>query len=239
MTTYTIGDLAKQFSISTRTLQYYDEKGVLPPAYIENNNYRVYTEQEAEKLKLILLMKALGMQLKEIRMLLTAEGTLDTVRLILDQKQCAIEQAIQKQQAQQKQIQAMQQMINETSQSSITKLQDMDRMLMKNEYLKPLRVKMLGIASVGTISLWSSIWLGFKADNVVYPLLGVGASMGIAYYLTKDYYHQVQYMCPNCQHVFMPTMHEFIFARHTLSTRDLTCPSCQFTGHCVEVYEPH
>ncbi|PNZ26722.1 MerR family transcriptional regulator [Staphylococcus rostri] len=239
MATYAIGDLAKMFNISTRTLQYYDEKGVLPPAYVNDNNYRVYTDQEVEKLKLILLMKTLGMQLKEIQALIQAEGTLDTVRLILDQKHQALEQAIQKQQAQQKQIRAMQQMMNETSQSSITKLQDMDRMIMKNENLKPLRVKTIGFASIGTLSLWSGVWLGAKTSSLTYPLLGVGVSVGLAYYLTKDYYHQVQYMCPNCQHVFIPSMRTFIFASHTPSTRKLTCPSCQFTGQCVEVYQPH
>lgn len=239
MTTYTIGDIAKMFDISTRTLQYYDEKGVLPPAYVDGNNYRVYTEQEVEKLQLIVLMKTLGMQLKEIQALLTAEGTLDTVRLLLDQKSKALEQTIQKQQAQYQQIQAMQRMINETSQSSITKLQEMDRMLMKNEHLKPLRVKSLGVASIGTLSLWSGIWLGTKLGTPTYPLLGLGTSVGIAYYLTHDYYHQVKYMCPNCQHVFVPTMRQFILARHTPSTRHLTCPSCEFTGYCVEVFEPH
>ncbi|UXR71535.1 MerR family transcriptional regulator [Staphylococcus sp. IVB6238] len=86
MTTYSIGDLARMFDVSTRTLQYYDEKGVLSPAYVNENHYRVYTEIEVEKLKLIQIMKALGMQLKEIKTLFATEGTLDTVRLILDQK---------------------------------------------------------------------------------------------------------------------------------------------------------
>ncbi|UXR76131.1 MerR family transcriptional regulator [Staphylococcus sp. IVB6233] len=58
----------------------------MSPAYVNENHYRVYTEIEVEKLKLIQIMKALGMQLKEIKTLFATEGTLDTVRLILDQK---------------------------------------------------------------------------------------------------------------------------------------------------------
>ncbi|UXR69478.1 MerR family transcriptional regulator [Staphylococcus sp. IVB6246] len=239
MTTYSIGDLARMFDVSTRTLQYYDEKGVLSPAYVNENHYRVYTEIEVEKLKLIQIMKALGMQLKEIKTLFATEGTLDTVRLILDQKNKTLEESIQKQQAQQKQIRAMQRMIHETSQSPVTKLQVMDRMLMKHENLKPLRMKMMVLGSVGTLSLWSGIGMGIKTNQWLYPALGVSASIGVASYLTHTYYHQVQYMCPTCQHVFIPSMKEMIFASHTPSTRYLTCPACRSTGHCVEVYAPH
>ncbi|AVQ33866.1 MerR family transcriptional regulator [Staphylococcus muscae] len=239
MTTYSIGELAHEFDISTRTLQYYDETGILSPASVNENRYRIYTDAEVEKLKLIQIMKALGMQLKEIKILFETEGTLDTVRLMLDQKNKQLQENIEKQQAQQKQIRAMQNMIHETSQSSVTQLKKMDRMLMKNEKLKPLRMKMIALGSVGTLSLWSGIGMGIKTHHLLYPALGVSASIGIASYLTHTYYHQVQYMCPTCQHVFIPSMKEMIFAPHTPSTRYLACPSCQTKGHCVEVYQPH
>ncbi|UXR78214.1 MULTISPECIES: MerR family transcriptional regulator [unclassified Staphylococcus] len=239
MANYSIGELARMFDISTRTLHYYDEKGVLSPASVNKNDYRVYTDTEVEKLKLIQIMKALGMQLKEIKTLFASEGTLDTVRLILDQKNKMLEENIQKQKMQQKQIRAMQNMIHETSQSPVNHLQEMDQMLMKNKNLKPLRMKMIAFGSVGTLCLWSGIWTGIKTNHLLYPALGIGVSIGIAGYLTHTYYHQVQYMCPTCQHVFSPSMKNFIFASHTPSTRYLTCPSCQSKGYCVEVYQPH
>ncbi|MDT3895033.1 MerR family transcriptional regulator, partial [Staphylococcus arlettae] len=57
MTQYLTGELAKLCSISTRTLQYYDKKDLLKPAYIKDNNYRIYTDNEVERLKTILTLK--------------------------------------------------------------------------------------------------------------------------------------------------------------------------------------
>lgn len=56
MTQYLTGELAKLCSISTRTLQYYDKKDLLKPAYIQDNNYRIYTDNEVERLKMILTL---------------------------------------------------------------------------------------------------------------------------------------------------------------------------------------
>lgn len=64
---YTTGELAKSYGISTRTLQYYDEKQILKPATHKDSQYRAYTEVEAQKLKAILILKKLGFKLKDIR----------------------------------------------------------------------------------------------------------------------------------------------------------------------------
>ncbi|RIN26874.1 MerR family transcriptional regulator, partial [Staphylococcus succinus] len=66
MSIYLTGELAKIFSITTRTLQYYDKKGVLKPAYVNDNNYRIYTEKEVKKLKLIIVLRNMKFNLKDI-----------------------------------------------------------------------------------------------------------------------------------------------------------------------------
>ncbi len=63
--TYNISELAAKFDITTRTIRFYEEKGLLTPARLGNN--RVYTEQDRVKLQLILRGKRLGFSLEESR----------------------------------------------------------------------------------------------------------------------------------------------------------------------------
>ena len=47
---YSINRLAKLAGISTRTLRYYDEIGLLKPKRISSNGYRVYGKKEVDLL---------------------------------------------------------------------------------------------------------------------------------------------------------------------------------------------
>ncbi|WP_290596772.1 MULTISPECIES: MerR family transcriptional regulator [unclassified Archaeoglobus] len=64
--TYTISELAKEFDISTRTIRYYEEVGLLSPMRTAGNQ-RVFTRKDRAKLKLILRGKRLGFSLDEIK----------------------------------------------------------------------------------------------------------------------------------------------------------------------------
>ena len=60
---YSISELAAEFDITTRTIRFYEEKGLLMPARKGSN--RVYTAGDRVKLKLILRGKRLGFSLEE------------------------------------------------------------------------------------------------------------------------------------------------------------------------------
>ena len=66
----TISQVAKLSGISTRTLQYYDEIGLLKPSEITPSGYRLYDDDALQELQQILFFKELGFQLKEIREIL-------------------------------------------------------------------------------------------------------------------------------------------------------------------------
>lgn len=63
---YTISELASEFEISTRTIRYYEEIGLLSPKRTSGNQ-RIFTKKDRAKLKLILRGKRLGFTLEEIR----------------------------------------------------------------------------------------------------------------------------------------------------------------------------
>lgn len=67
----TIGKLSKAVNISTDTLRYYDEIGLLKPAYIaQDSGYRYYTVNQARALSRILEFKEYGFSLGEIKEML-------------------------------------------------------------------------------------------------------------------------------------------------------------------------
>jgi DNA-binding transcriptional MerR regulator len=61
--TYTIRDLAEEFDITTRTLRFYEEKGMLSPH--RQGQLRIYNAGDRTRLKLILRGKRLGLDLQE------------------------------------------------------------------------------------------------------------------------------------------------------------------------------
>lgn len=60
---YTIRELADEFDVTTRTLRFYEEKGLLKPA--RNKTTRSYGSADRTRLKLILRGKRLGLTLEE------------------------------------------------------------------------------------------------------------------------------------------------------------------------------
>ena len=71
---YSINELAKLSGVSTRTLRYYNQIGLLNPARNSSNEYRIYGQQEVDRLQEILFFRELGVGLEEIKVLLTAPG---------------------------------------------------------------------------------------------------------------------------------------------------------------------
>jgi DNA-binding transcriptional MerR regulator len=63
--TYAIGELAREFGITSRTLRLYEEEGLLDPK--RDGTRRIYSERNRVRLRLILRGKRLGWSLSEIR----------------------------------------------------------------------------------------------------------------------------------------------------------------------------
>jgi len=66
----TIGRLAKQVSIGIETIRFYERQGLIEPPPRTDSNYRVYPEEEVNRLRFIKRAKNLGFTLSEIKELL-------------------------------------------------------------------------------------------------------------------------------------------------------------------------
>jgi DNA-binding transcriptional MerR regulator len=65
-----IKSLAKQTGVSAKTIRYYEEIGVLPPPKRLPNGYRVYNENDVERLQLVAGARRLDLSLDEIKEIL-------------------------------------------------------------------------------------------------------------------------------------------------------------------------
>ncbi len=82
---YTVQKLGKMAGISTRTLRYYDEIGMLKPARINSSGYRIYGEKEVNLLQQIMFYKELGIKLETINQIVTSP-TFDEAKALADHR---------------------------------------------------------------------------------------------------------------------------------------------------------
>ena len=97
---YTVKKLAALSGVSVRTLHFYDEIGLLSPAYVGDQGYRYYEEEQLLMLQQILFFRELGFELKEIQRILSQSDfdrvkALETHRQVLQQKKKRMQELIQ------------------------------------------------------------------------------------------------------------------------------------------------
>ncbi len=97
--TYSISDLAKEFGITTRTIRFYEDEGLLAPQ--REGQRRIYSARDRTLLKLILRGKRLGFTLAESRALFDmydpSSGSRHQLQVyleMLEQKKISIEQQL-------------------------------------------------------------------------------------------------------------------------------------------------
>ena len=103
---YSIGEMASLFGLTRQTLIYYDKIGLFCPAMVNDDGYRFYLPTQIPTLRLICLLKDLGIELKEIADIIDSRnipalidylvarkaeigrriGQLDTQRELIDQR---------------------------------------------------------------------------------------------------------------------------------------------------------
>ena len=71
--TYSISDLASEFDVTTRTIRFYEEKGLLNPR--REGTRRIYGPSDRTKLRLVLRGKRLGLSLDESAEIILMYGT--------------------------------------------------------------------------------------------------------------------------------------------------------------------
>jgi DNA-binding transcriptional MerR regulator len=95
-TKYRIGEFSSLSGVSTKTLRFYDEIGLLRPASVDSRTgYRHYRPEQLEELASIVALKQLGVSLAEVRDLLSRPGSGRDRRALLLELKSTIEHSIE------------------------------------------------------------------------------------------------------------------------------------------------
>lgn len=101
-TTYSIGDLAREFDLTPRAMRFYEDMGLLQPRRSgPGGRQRVYSSRDRTRLKLTLRAKRLGLSLTEARELIDMYDSprdtrpqLERFLLVLGEQRARLEQQL-------------------------------------------------------------------------------------------------------------------------------------------------
>lgn len=91
---FKIGEFARITGVTLRTLRHYDEMGLLSPSRFADNDYRMYTANDLQKMQQILSLRDLGMPLERIRQVTQGLSREDFL-LILREHSAALHQELE------------------------------------------------------------------------------------------------------------------------------------------------
>lgn len=238
--TYSTGELAHACGVTVRTVQYYDEKGLLPPSDLTEGGRRVYTEADAAKLRKVLLLKSLGLKLADIRSFLESEVSVTVLRDILEAQDAKLAEELEERSQARRRIAAMIASLDESGELPTETTSDMEDIMQqkvswRESELYPMYKAFIAIGipidiiEIGVIAWWVATgdWRPFA---IALPFIIVACIL-----LVRAYRKRTAYVCPHCRKVFIPKMASWFFANHTPTTRKVTCTECGAKDWCAEV----
>ena len=84
-----IGDVAKQFGVTLRTLRFYEDRGLITPQ--RDGNSRLYSRRDLARLRLILLGRKVGFTLREVKQMMDlydpASGNARQLRMVIEKSE--------------------------------------------------------------------------------------------------------------------------------------------------------
>ena len=236
MAQYTTGELAKMCGITVRTVQFYDQKGILVPSALTEGGRRLYSDDDLRKMKIICFLRDTGLSLDTIGKLLKEENPGSVISIFLEQQEQVLQEEIDDRKGKLDRLEELKKGLKDIPSFSVESIGDIAATVENKKKLSNVRKKLVlaglpcSLAQDAGIVLWilKGMWWVYAAALVI--------SIPVVVWVIRYYYRNVAYICPECHEVFRPKKKDFIFSSHTMKTRKLTCVKCGHRGFCVETY---
>ncbi|GHU60129.1 MerR family transcriptional regulator [Clostridia bacterium] len=236
MSKYTTGEAAKLCGVSVRTIQFYDTKGLRHPTELTDGGRRLYSDADVTQLRLICMLKSLGLSLDSIQEILNSGTSSKVLLLLLDEQAKRLNDEIKERQNQLGAIKVVRENVRDMAAIPVNSIIDIDHMMKNKKRLKKVYGTMIAIVlamfaiaiTAAIVQIKFGVWISFA--------IGMPLIILCVVWLVSYYYKNTAYICAECGQTFRPKVGEFMFANHTPKTRKLTCPHCGKKDWCVETY---
>ena len=236
MSKYTTGEIAKLCGVSVRTVQYYDDRGILIPTELSEGGRRLYSEEDLKRMKVICFLREIGLPINSISKLFAEEKPESIISILLEEQKSVLREELSERQAKLELLEGIKRELKEVEHFSVESIGDIAHIMKNKNKLAKMRWTMVLTGIPVTALQWTSIilWItnGLWWLFVVWACVAVPWGIGVSIY----YFKHVAYICPKCHEVFKPSFGETFWSYHTPKMRRLTCPKCGRKGLCVEVY---
>ena len=236
MSKYTTGEMAKLCGVTVRTVQYYDTRGILIPSELSEGGRRLYSEDDLKRMKVICFLRELDIPIDAISQILKEEHPEKVIDLLIEQQESVLSEEISEKQEKLEKLKALKNGLKNKAAFSLETIGDIAVIMEGKKKLKRLRWMTILTGIPVTALQWFSIifWI---VKGIWWPFAAwVLAAVPWGTIVSRYYFHHVKYICPECHEVFIPTFKEAFWAKHTPTTRKLTCTQCGHKGFCVEVW---
>lgn len=236
MSLYTTGEIAKRCKVSVRTVQYYDERGILIPAEISEGGRRLFSEENVKTLETICFLRDLDISIKDIAEILESAESKKVIEMLLDRQANEIQKELERKTKQLEKIKNIKEALESFDNASEKSIHDISAIMVKKNQLKKMYRNMVIIGApleameIATfvVGILKGIWIPFGVTMAV-----AVACVGVFY---SYWYKRIGYICPECHTEFKPKKMEAFLAKHTQVTRKVTCPCCNRKVWCLEMF---
>lgn len=236
MSHYTTGEIAKLCGVTVRTVQYYDTRGILVPSQLSEGGRRLYSEDDVRKLQIICFLRELDLPISTIGDLFAESEPGLVISEILHQRSEALRAEIDERTAQLEKVTDLAREVKTVERFSVESIGDIAYKMENKKKLRRLHIVMLIIGLMWEAVEVSAFMVGILRSLWRPYWVSLAVSLPVGLVIAALYYRKTEYICPHCHTVFKPGFWEMFFARHTPTTRKLTCPQCSIHGYCVETY---
>ena len=236
MSKYTTGEIAKLCGVSVRTVQYYDDRGILVPSELSEGGRRLYTEEDLKRMHIICFLREAGLPINSISALFAEKNPENIISVLLAQQEQTLREELSERQTKLDLIEGIKRELKGVDAFSVESIGDIAHIMKQKNKLSRMSLTMVLTGLTVTALQWTSIilWIthGLWWLFVIWACVAIPWGIGVSIY----YFQHIAYICPECHEVFKPKFKEAFWTYHTPKMRRLTCPKCGYHGLCVEVY---